>query len=138
MYKRQVVDDKAHYYAGASIFIIKMIADKETLRLLGVQVIGSGAVDKVVDIAVTGMTMKATLTDLADMDLAYAPPFSTAIHPFEHTLNVLMNKIQGHFETFTPAQYAAGEADGYRIVDAVSYTHLDVYKRQVFRLGRWN
>ena len=36
-----VVDDKAHYYAGASIFIIKMIADKETLRLLGVQVIGS-------------------------------------------------------------------------------------------------
>ena len=112
-----VVDDKAHYYAGASIFIIKMIADKETLRLLGVQVIGSGAVDKVVDIAVTGMMMKATLTDLADMDLAYAPPFSTAIHPFEHTLNVLMNKIQGHFETFTPAQYAAGEAEGYRIVD---------------------
>lgn len=112
-----VVDDKAHYYAGASTFIIKMIADKETLRLLGVQVIGSGAVDKVVDIAVTGITMKATLTDLADMDLAYAPPFSTAIHPFEHTLNVLMNKIQGNFETFTPAEYAAGKADGYRVVD---------------------
>ena len=112
-----VVDDKAHYYAGASTFIIKMIADKESLRLLGVQVIGSGAVDKIVDIAVTGITMKATLTDLADMDLAYAPPFSTAIHPFEHTLNVLMNKIQGNFETFTPAEYAAGEAEGYRVVD---------------------
>ena len=112
-----VVDDKAHYYAGASTFTIKMIADKETLRLLGVQVIGSGAVDKIIDIAVTGMMMKATLTDLADMDLAYAPPFSTAIHPFEHTLNVLMNKIQGNFDTFTPAEYSAGAAEGYRVVD---------------------
>ena len=112
-----VVDDKAHYYAGASSFIMKMIADRDTLRLLGVQVIGAGAVDKVVDIAVTGMMLKATLTDLTDMDLAYAPPFSTAIHPFEHTLNVLMNKIQGNFETFTPAEYAAGAAEGYRVVD---------------------
>lgn len=112
-----VVDDKAHYYAGASSFIMKMIADRDTLRLLGVQVVGAGAVDKVVDIAVTGMMLKATLTDLADMDLAYAPPFSTAIHPFEHTLNVLMNKIQGNFETFTPAEYAAGAAEGYRVVD---------------------
>ncbi|EOS47021.1 hypothetical protein C810_01857 [Lachnospiraceae bacterium A2] len=113
-----VVDDKAHYYPGAGTFIIKMIADKETLRLLGVQVIGAGAVDKVVDIAVTGIMLKGTLTDLADMDLAYAPPFSTAIHPFEHTLNVLMNKINGKFETFTPAEYAKGAAEGYKVVDA--------------------
>ena len=80
-----VVDDKAHYFPGAGTFIIKMIADRDSLRLLGVQVIGAGAVDKVVDIAVTGIMLKGTLTDLADMDLAYAPPFSTAIHPFEHT-----------------------------------------------------
>ena len=113
-----VVDDKAHYYPGAGTFIIKMIADKETLRLLGVQVIGAGAVDKVVDIAVTGIMLKGTLTDLADMDLAYAPPFSTAIHPFEHTLNVLMNKINGKCETFTPAEYAKGAPDGYKVVDA--------------------
>lgn len=112
-----VVDDKAHYYEGASTFTIKMIADRETLRLLGVQVIGSGAVDKVVDIAVTGIMMKADLTDLADMDLAYAPPFSTAIHPFEHTLNVLLNKIEGRFETMTPLEYAEGAAEGYKIVD---------------------
>ena len=113
-----VVDDKAHYYPDAASFIIKMIADKESLRLLGVQVIGAGAVDKVVDIAVTGIMLKGTLPDLADMDLAYAPPFSTAIHPFEHTLNVLMNKLSGKFETFTPAEYAAGAAEGYKVVDA--------------------
>ncbi len=113
-----VVDDKAHYFPGAGTFIIKMIADKASLRLLGVQVIGAGAVDKVVDIAVTGIMLKGTLPDLADMDLAYAPPFSTAIHPFEHTLNVLMNKIDGNFETFTPAEYAAGAAEGHKVVDA--------------------
>lgn len=113
-----VVDDKAHYYPDAGTFIIKMIADKESLRLLGVQVIGAGAVDKVVDIAVTGIMLKGTLPDLADMDLAYAPPFSTAIHPFEHTLNVLMNKLNGKFDTFTPAEYAAGAAEGYKVVDA--------------------
>lgn len=112
-----VVDDKAHYFPGAGTFTIKMIADKESLRLLGVQVIGAGAVDKVVDIAVTGIMLKGTLPQLADMDLAYAPPFSTAIHPFEHTLNVLMNKINGKFETFTPAEYAAGAAEGYKVVD---------------------
>ncbi len=113
-----VVDDKAHYFPGAGTFVIKMIADKDSLRLLGLQAIGAGAVDKVVDIAVTGIMLKGTLTDLADMDLAYAPPFSTAIHPFEHTLNVLMNKINGKFETFTPAEYAAGAAEGYKVVDA--------------------
>lgn len=113
-----VVDDKAHYFPGAGTFVIKMIADKDSLRLLGLQAIGAGAVDKVVDIAVTGMMLKGTLTDLADLDLAYAPPFSTAIHPFVHTLNVLMNKINGKFETFTPAEYAAGAAEGYKVVDA--------------------
>ena len=113
-----VVDDKAHYYPDASTFIIKMIADKTTEKLLGVQVIGSGAIDKVVDIAVTGMMCKATLADLADMDLAYAPPFSTAIHPFEHTLNVLRNKLRGTFETITPVEFANGAAEGYKIIDA--------------------
>ncbi len=113
-----VVDDKAHYYPGAGSFIIKMIADQDSLRLLGIQAIGAGAVDKIVDIAVTGIMLGGTLPDLADMDLAYAPPFSTAIHPFEHTLNVLMNKINGKFETFTPAEYADGAADGYKVIDA--------------------
>lgn len=112
-----VVDDKAHYYAGAGIFVVKMIADRASLRLLGLQVIGAGAVDKMVDIAVTGIMLKGTLPELADMDLAYAPPFSTAIHPFEHTLNILLNKINGTFETISPAEYANGAAEGYKIVD---------------------
>ena len=112
-----IVDEKAHYYPGAGLLAVKMIADRKTERLLGVQVVGDGAVDKIVDIAVTGIMLKGTLTQLSDLDFAYAPPFSTAIHPFAHTLNVLKNKLQGKFETFTPAEYADGAAEGYRLID---------------------
>lgn len=112
-----VVDDKAHYYPGAGVFLVKMVADRETERLLGLQVLGAGAVDKMVDIAVTAITLKATLSQLEDMDLAYAPPFSTAIHPFAQTLNVLRNKLLGNFETITPGEYLQGKAEGYRIMD---------------------
>ena len=113
-----VTDDKAHYYPGAGTIIIKVVAERGTHRLLGVQALGTGAVDKVVDVAVTGLYLGATLEQLADMDLAYAPPFSTAIHPFGHAVNVLMNKLAGDLETITPAEYRAGAAQGYRVIDA--------------------
>lgn len=113
-----VVDDKAHYYPEAGTFIVKMIADRTSDRFLGLQALGKGAVDKMTDIAVTALTMKATLQDLENMDFAYAPPFSTAIHPFVHTVNVLRNKLSGSFETFTPQEYENGEAEAYRMIDA--------------------
>jgi NADPH-dependent 2,4-dienoyl-CoA reductase/sulfur reductase-like enzyme/rhodanese-related sulfurtransferase len=129
-----VVDDKAHYFPGASVFIVKMLADKNTKKLLGLQVLGQGAIDKMIDIAVTAITMGATLEDIEHMDLAYAPPFSTAIHPFAHTVNVLLNKISGNFKTITPLDYAAGKAEGYKIIDAsivpslTKYPYLDLNK----------
>lgn len=113
-----VVDDKAHYYPDASFFIVKMLADRKTKKLLGLQVLGSGNVDKMVDIAVTAIVMEATLEDVENMDLAYAPPFSTAIHPFTHTVNIILNKINGDFNTITPYAYAAGESKEYKIIDA--------------------
>lgn len=113
-----VADDKAHYYPGAGNFIIKMIADRKTHKFLGIQVLGKGAVDKIVDIAVTALSLQASLEDMENLDFAYAPPFSTAIHPFEHAVNILMNKMNGAFETITPAQYQEGKAQGYRIIDA--------------------
>lgn len=113
-----VVDDKAHYYPDSSLFIVKMLADKNTKKLLGLQVLGKGAVDKMIDIAVTAITMGATLEDLDQMDLAYAPPFSTAIHPFTHTVNVLLNKISGNLKSITPVEYEAGNAEDYKLIDA--------------------
>lgn len=113
-----VTDDKAHYYSDASTFVTKLIADKNTHKLLGLQVLGAGTVDKMVDIAVTGIAMDATIEDFDTMDFAYAPPFSTAIHPFVQACYILENKMAGSFETFTPAEYAAGKANGYHVIDA--------------------
>lgn len=112
-----VTDDKAHYYPDASFFITKLIADKKTHKLLGMQVFGPGAVDKMVDIAVIGINMNATLEDFENADFAYAPPFSTAIHPFVQAVYVLLNKLEGTLTSITPAEYLAGKADDYRILD---------------------
>ena len=112
-----VTDDKAHYYPDASSFVTKLIADKNTGKLLGMQVLGGGAVDKMTDIAVVGISAGLKVGDFDTMDLAYAPPFSTAIHPFVQACYVLQNKLSGALETFTPAEYLAGKAKDYRVID---------------------
>lgn len=114
-----VTDDKAHYYPGAASFITKLIADRAGHKLLGIQVLGAGAVDKMVDIAVAGLSLGAKLADFDTMDFAYAPPFSTAIHPFVQACYILENKLAGVFETISPAEYAAGAADGYEVIDVL-------------------
>ena len=113
-----VTDDKAHYYPDAAFFATKLIAEQETHKLLGVQVLGPGAVDKMIDIAVTGLNMDARLEDFENADYAYAPPFSTAIHPFVQAVYVLQNKLNGALKSFTPAEYMRGAAEGYRVIDA--------------------
>ena len=112
-----VAEDKAHYYPGSSWFLTKMLCDRVTHKLLGLQVLGKGAVDKMTDIAVAAISMGASLEDLQCCDFAYTPPFSTAIHPFAVTVNVLLNKLYGKLESFTPVQYASGETEGYRMAD---------------------
>lgn len=113
-----VLDDKAHYFPGSGNFIIKMIADRKANKLLGVQVLGKGAVDKVVDIAVTAISLGASLEQLQSMDFSYAPPFSTAIHPIAHAANILRNKIDGTLETVTPKEFMEHQADDYQMIDA--------------------
>ena len=112
-------DDKAHYYPGASSFLTKLIADRNTRKLLGIQVLGAGAVDKMVDIAVVGLSAGLTIDAFNDLDLAYAPPFSTAIHPFVQACYVLENKLAGVLESFTPAEYLAGAAKDYKVIDVL-------------------
>ena len=112
-----VMEDKAHYYPGASSFVVKLTAETASRRLLGIQVLGSGAVDKMVDIAVTGISQEMKLDDFDTLDFAYAPPFSTAIHPFVTACYILENKIDGVLESISPAEYEAGGAKDYTIVD---------------------
>ena len=112
-----ILDDKAHYYPGASSFIVKLTAETDSRKLLGIQVLGAGAVDKMTDIAVTGISQGMKLDDFDTLDFAYAPPFSTAIHPFVTACYILENKIDGVLESMSPAEYAAGAAKGYTVLD---------------------
>lgn len=112
-----IVDDKAHYYPGASSFLIKLTAETSTRKLLGLQVLGAGAVDKLTDIAVVGTSQGMKLDDFDTLDFAYAPPFSTAIHPFVTACYILENKIDGIFDSMTPAEFIAGAAKGYTVLD---------------------
>ena len=114
-----VTDDKAHYYEGSSYFIMKLIAERKTHRIIGFQAVGSGNVDKMTDIAVIAVSKGMKVEEFDAMDFSYAPPFSTAISPFVHICNVLGNKIRGEFETMSPAEYLETKAFGYRIVDVM-------------------
>ncbi len=80
-------------YLGGKEMVIKAIADRETSRLLGVQIIGTEGVDKRIDVFATLITYKATVDELFHIDLAYAPPFSTTKDPVHYTGMILDNAI---------------------------------------------
>ena len=90
--------DRAHYYPGRKESTLKVIADKETGRILGGQAIGEGPSDKFIDILAMALHGKMTCRELASVDLAYAPPFSPVLSPIIVAANVLMNKLEGKVE----------------------------------------
>jgi len=87
--------DLPHFYPGAQPIIIKLVADKKTKKILGVQVIGPGDVAKRVDVVGTALTFGATVEQLSVIDLAYAPPFSPALDNIITAAHVMMNKLSG-------------------------------------------
>jgi NADPH-dependent 2,4-dienoyl-CoA reductase/sulfur reductase-like enzyme/rhodanese-related sulfurtransferase len=90
--------DRAHYYPGRKESTLKVIADKETGRVLGGQALGEGPSDKFMDILAMALHAKMTCRDLANVDLAYAPPFSPVLSPVIVAANVLLNKLEGKVE----------------------------------------
>lgn len=74
-------NDHASYYPGATPISIKVLYSKETQEILGAQAIGVKGVDKFIDVIATLLRFKGKLEDLAELDLAYAPPFSSAKSP---------------------------------------------------------
>lgn len=83
-------------YMGGIEMVIKGIADKETGRLLGVQIVGFEGVDKRLDVFVTAITYGANVEDFFHLDLAYAPPFSTTKDPVMYTGMILDNAINNN------------------------------------------
>lgn len=87
--------DKAHIYPGAKPITIKLIADRSSRRLLGAQIVGFGDVAKRIDTLVAALSFGASVDQLAQLDLAYAPPFSSAMDPLHQAANALRNKLDG-------------------------------------------
>ena len=71
----------AGYYPGAMVMTMKVVFEKGTYRLLGAQIIGYDGVDKRIDVLATAIRAGMKATELKELDLAYAPPYSSAKDP---------------------------------------------------------
>lgn len=116
--------DKPSYFHGEEM-VIKSIADRESQRLLGVQIIGTTGVDKRIDVFATLITYKAKVDELFHLDLAYAPPFSTTKDPIHYTGMILDNAINNGRPIITANEVRNSESE-LQIVDARSSEDYDI------------
>lgn len=84
--------DRAGYYPGARDLKVKLVADAATGRVLGGQLVGRADVSKRTDVLATAITAGMTIDTMANLDLAYAPPFSEAMDLLHDLSNVLRGK----------------------------------------------
>lgn len=114
--------DKAHFFPGAKPIALKLVAERATGRILGLQAVGEGAVDKRVDAAAAAITFKATAEQLAHLDLAYAPPYSAAMDNLIVAADVLKNKLAGHARGISPmaVKRKLDEGDDFILLDVRS------------------
>jgi len=102
-------DSHAGYYPGGKQLTLKLIYDKKTGRLFGAQSFGFDGVEKRIDVLATALAGKMTVEDISELDLAYAPPYSSANDPVNMAAFVALNDISG----FSPLMTAAEAAERY-------------------------
>ncbi|WP_440604546.1 CoA-disulfide reductase [Bacillus sp. GB_SG_008] len=85
----------AGYYPNAYPILLKLIFNKETGEIYGAQAVGQGGVDKRIDVIATAMKAKLKVMDLPDLELAYAPPYSSAKDPVNMVGYAASNMIEG-------------------------------------------
>ncbi|MFJ4471749.1 FAD-dependent oxidoreductase [Streptomyces sp. NPDC089424] len=86
---------RAGYYPGASAMTVKMLAERRTGRLLGVQIVGREGAGKRVDIAAVALTAGMTVEQMTALDLGYAPPFSPVWDPVLVAARKAAGKVRG-------------------------------------------
>ncbi len=91
----------ASYYPGADVISLKVLFNPETQEIYGGQAIGGEGTDKRIDVISTAIYAKMKVTDLKNLDLAYAPPFSSAKDPINMVGFVADNIIKGVVQTIT-------------------------------------
>lgn len=90
----------ASYYPGAKNMSIKAIWDKESLKILGAQIVGYDGVDKRMDVLATAIRFGAKITDLTNLELCYAPPYGSAKDPVNMLGYVAENIVTGKIKQF--------------------------------------
>ena len=85
----------AGYYPGGSVMTMKVVFEKETCRLLGAQIVGYEGVDKRIDVLATAIHAGMKACELKDLDLAYAPPYSSAKDPVNMAGFMIDNIFRG-------------------------------------------
>ncbi|MEZ6072729.1 MAG: FAD-dependent oxidoreductase [Pirellulales bacterium] len=103
----------AGYYPGAEALTLKLVYEPETSRVLGAQAVGGAGVDKRIDVIATAMHFGATVSDLAGLDLAYAPPYGSAKDPVHMAAFAASNDLRG-IESFVEA---GADLSGRQVVD---------------------
>jgi len=102
----------AGYYPDAKDILIKTVTDREIGRLLGAQIIGEQGVDKRIDVMATALYNGMRTEDLIQLDLAYAPPYSSARDPVVVAGAVNQNISGGDYMPISPAQLYGKIAGG--------------------------
>ncbi len=108
--------DHASYYPGAKDMLIKLLFASDTGRVLGAQIIGQQGVDKRIDVLATAIQAGMTVQDLTELDLAYAPPFSSAKDPVIIAGMAAQNILDGDIKTVQGTAFDMF-APGVQIVD---------------------
>jgi rhodanese-related sulfurtransferase len=123
--------DHAGYYPGATMLALKLVFSPQSRRVLGAQIIGSGGVDKRIDVIATAIMGQMTVDDLTEIEHAYAPPFSAAKDPVNMAGFTAQNILDGLVSTIswdklpktaaadqllldvrTPGEFAQGSIEG--------------------------
>ena len=124
----------AGYYPGGKVMTMKVVFEKGTYRLLGAQIVGYAGVDKRIDVLATAIHAGMKATQLKDLDLAYAPPYSSAKDPVNMAGFMIDNIAKGTLrqwrladeaklprdgsvtllDTRTAGEYARGHIEGFR------------------------
>lgn len=118
----------AGYYPGGKIMTMKVVFEKETYRLLGAQIIGYEGVDKRIDVLAAAIHAGMNAVQLKDLDLAYAPPYSSAKDPVNMAGFIIENIANGVLK-----QWRLEDAE--RLLNDNEAVLLDVRTAQEYHYG---
>ena len=115
----------AGYYPGAQGMALKLLIDPQSFQILGVQGVGKDGVDKRIDVIATAMRGGITAPELADLELAYAPPFGSAKDPVNMLGYISENVLTGVTPTFQWSEVEQLVSQGYSILDVRTVGEVD-------------